>query len=543
MSQVMSSSKEGGAGRESRGVMACACALSYLAASGCADLPSVGPDYVKPEVTLNASWSESGSARVARQTSIDRAWWTTFNDETLNNLIEEAYKQNLDLRISGLRILEARALLGVAVGLQFPENPGAIASAEAVGLSQHAPNSRGLDYQFGNYQVGFDAVWEVDFWGKYRRGVRAETASYFATLADYDNALVALSAEVARTYVQIRTFEVLLMQAQQNVAVEEEGQRIAESRYRHGATSQLDVNQATTLLESTRTTIPKLTLSLRQSQNALCTLLGRPTGCTGTGLMAAASVIPMMTAPLEVIVPAEILRRRPDIRVAELRAIAQCEHIGVAKAELYPSLVLAGAIGIQTSSSGGAQSGNSTLANLVSPTSLLYSLGGSLFWPIFKYPRILNNVRVQDARYQELLVDYQQTVLKAAQEVEDELAGFLREEEAAVYAQNAALAAEVAMKLAVVQYREGATDYQRVVDTQRVLLQTQEEFARTRSAVSSNAIALYKALGGGWEMRQGQPTVPEFMATEMQKRTNWGRYFGEPLPANRNPAGIPAARK
>jgi len=489
--------------------------IGVLIATAC----NVGPKYVRPPVALNPNWSES-DPRLATDGALDVAWWKTFGDPTLDNLIETAYRQNLSLQVAGLRILEARAQLGIAVG-EFLPHGGPTASGAAKGLSEHGPNGALLDRRFGEYQVGFDAIWELDFWGKYRRGIGAAKASYLATVADYDDALVALSAEVARTYVLVRTFEALIELARQNVAVQEEGLQIAQSRFNNGATSELDVAQATNLLETTRASIPELQVSLQQTQNALSTLLGQPTGLVRS-LLTDPRGIPTPPPRVAVSVPAEMLRRRPDIRGAELRAIAQCERVGGAKAELYPKFVLFGSIGTQTSTNAG---GGSTLSNLFGPGSLVYAAGGSLVWPILNYKQLRNGVRVEDARYQQSLVEYVNTVLVAAQEVDDGIAGLLREQDAAVFAQNAVTAADLAVKLALVQYREGAVDYQRVLDTQRVRLESQNRLARTRSSAATNLIALYKALGGGWEVRQGEPVIPDATRRQMQDRTNWGKYI------------------
>ncbi|HEX8951723.1 MAG TPA: efflux transporter outer membrane subunit, partial [Polyangia bacterium] len=434
--------------------------------------------------------------------------------------------QSMPLQVAGIRILEARAQLGIAIGQQLPSNPGAIGSATLTGLNTHNATAGDVDLVAGRYQVGFDALWEVDFWGKFRRGVRAAKAAFLATIADYDDALVALDAEIARTYMLIRTFQVLIELARENVAVQEDGQQIAESRFKNGATSELDVAQATTLLESTRASIPELQVSLQHAENALCALVGRAPGCAPP-LLAGASVIPRPPAQVAVGVPAELLRRRPDIRGAELRAVAQCDRIGVAKADLFPKLTLFGSVGTLSVNSSGAPSSASSLLNLFNPATLIYSVGASLFWPILSYPQILNNVRVQDARLQQLLVDYQSTVIRAAQEVDDGIAGFLREEEAAVFAENAATSAQTSVKLALIQYREGATDYQRVLDAQRSLLDAQNNLARIHSATVTSLVALYKALGGGWQVRQGQPVVTDDNRVEMQKRTNWNGYFNK----------------
>jgi NodT family efflux transporter outer membrane factor (OMF) lipoprotein len=477
---------------------------------------------------MNASWSESRDQRLAADVAIEAAWWKAFADPTLDALIEYSYHQNLTLQIAGLRILEARAELGVATGDQYPENVGPIAKAGAVGTSEHAATgSVLLDHHYGEFQVGFDAVWELDFWGKFRRGVRAAHASYLATVADYDGALVALNAEVARTYVVIRTFEALLQQAHDNVKIQEEGVEIAQSRFKNGATSELDVAQATNLLETTRSTIPTLEMGLRHAENALSTLLGRPTGAVRS-MLGEAKGIPVPPARVAISVPAEMLRRRPDIRAAELRAIAQCDRIGVAKAELLPKFVLYGSIGTQVTAGAGASSGNSTIKNLFGPGSLAYTLGGSLFWPILNYPRLVNGVRVEDARYEQSLIEYVNTVLTAAQEVDDGMTGYLKQQDSAVFAQNAVTAAELGVKLALVQYREGAVDYQRVLDTERALLDSQNRLTNTKSSAVTNLIALYKALGGGWELRLGEPIVTDGVREEMQDRTNWGRFFKKP---------------
>ncbi len=330
-----------------------------LVFSGC----TVGPDFGKPEAKVNENWNEKSDARV-RQTAMDQQWWKAFRDPALDQLIQLAYQQNLPLQITGLRIMEARARLAIALGQQYPQQQEAFGSATNVGLSKNAPNQSFPDRYFWDYQVGFDAVWELDFWGKFRRDVEASRANLIASMADYDNALVSLTAEVARTYTVMRTSEVLIEITLANVKLQEDGLKIAESRFRNGATTELDVTQARTLLESTRASVPGLQISLQQAQNALSTLLGQPPGAV-QALLAGPPGIP--TAPAEVAVglPAELLRRRPDIRSAELNAAAQSARIGVAKADLYPSFSLFGEIGFESSSQGGALSNHADLAQSV----------------------------------------------------------------------------------------------------------------------------------------------------------------------------------
>jgi outer membrane protein TolC len=241
-------------------------------------------------------------------------------------------------------------------------------------------------------------------------------------------------------------------------------------------------------------------------------------------------------------VPAEMLRRRPDIRGAELRAAAQCERIGIAKAQLYPSFVLIGSIATQTTSGLGPsvqKATSSSFTNLFGPGSLAYNAGGSVFWPILSYRQLRNGVRVEDARFQQSLVEYVNSVLQAAREVEDGMIGFLRQQDAAVFEHNAVTAAESSVKLALVQYREGAVDYQRVLDTQRALLESQNRLAGTRSEAVTDLIALYKALGGGWELRQGDPVVTPATQREMQDRTHWNGYFAKPPGPDAHATGAP----
>jgi NodT family efflux transporter outer membrane factor (OMF) lipoprotein len=494
---------------------------------GCA----VGPDYKRPEVTLAASWSAGADPNVTTQVAVDSLWWRGFNDVTLNQLVELAYHQNLTLQVAGVKIIQARAQLAVATGLQFPQTQALFANASALGLSQNVPIPPTFPRNFLNYSLGFDAAWELDFWGKYRRGVQAEAAGMLASMADYYAALVSLTAEVARTYVTIRTNEVLVDLARENVRIQEDALKIAESRFRRGETSELDPTQATTLLESTRATIPTLQGQLQQARNALSTLLSQPPG-TVEAMLAGPKEIPRSSAKVAIGVPAEMLRRRPDIRGAELNAAAQCAHIGIAKAQLYPSFSLVGTIGLQTATTGAGT------PNIFSTNSIFYAAGPQISWPVFNYGRLTNAVRVEDARFQQLLLTYRDTVIRAAQEVEDALAGYIEAQQTAVSRQNAVTSAKRSVDLSLSAYREGAADYQRVLDAEQSLLQQQDNLAQANSSIATYLIAVYKALGGGWEWRQGQQFVPESTQREMRERTNWGDML--PYPPAGNP---PSATK
>jgi len=486
---------------------------AVLTVVGC----TVGPHYKNPVLKVNDSWNVN-SPQISAQPVADSAWWKSFNDPTLERLVQLAYNQNLTLQVAGLRIMEARAVLGIAIGNQYPQNQIS-AGVSRVGLSKNTVNKPpGFTRDYWNQQISFDASWEADFWGKYRKAVKEQKAVYVSSIDDYQNALVSLCAEVARTYVAIRTFEELIEQGRQNVRLQEESLRIADVRFRNGATSELDVTQARELLESTRASIPQLEISLAQSQNALSTLLGQPTGSL-QNLLQDPQTIPAAPAQVAVSIPAEMLRRRPDIRSAELVAIAQSERIGIAKTDLYPHFVLSGAFGIHSTEPG------TPPFNFLDPASLFFVVGPRIYWQFFEYGRIRNQVRVEDARFQQAITTYQDSVLKASEEVEDGIIGFLKTLEATAAQQNAVTAARRSVDLASLQYREGAVDYQRVLDSERTLLQEDNNLVHLRSNAATNVISLYKALGGGWEMSVGQPFVPNATSSEMKNRTNWGNLF------------------
>jgi NodT family efflux transporter outer membrane factor (OMF) lipoprotein len=477
------------------GTVAVAALSCALAVSGC----MVGPQYARPEVPLASNWTQEGDPRLATNAEVDVEWWTSFQDPVLDQLVDVAYRQDLSLQITRQRVEESRARVGVAIGELLPRNPSPVASGTVGGVT----SERGTDI-FGMYGFGFDAAWELDLWGRARHGVRAARADLLAEVADYEDAIVSLNAEIARTYVLVRTLELLIEQALANEALQADGLAIATARFQNGATSELDVAQATALLQATRARIPPLRIGHQQAVNALSTLLGRPRGFADT-ILADPRGIPSPPTTVAVGVPAELLRRRPDIRAAELRAMAQCDRVGAATAELYPSFSLTGSLGTAAVVGAGAEE---AIGRTLGPGSLLYTFGGSLFWPLLNYPQILQNIAAQDARYAASLLEYAQTVLIAAQEVEDGMVGFLLSRETVTASRAAVEAAELAVNLALVQYREGATDYLRVLDTQRVLLDAHNRLAESMSSTATSAIALYKALGGGWEMSREDTVGP-----------------------------------
>ncbi len=495
----------------------CLIVATALLSGGCTML---GPDFVTPEAPVAEKWIDQGHPAFSAEKEDFGEWWEVFEDPVLESLIRSAYEQNLSLRIAGLRVLEARAQLGVASGNLYPQSQLAFADYSRTQLSRNEANlPAGIDRSYDQADLGFDAAWELDFWGRFRRGVESADANLMASIAGYDDVLVTLTAEVARNYILIRTLEERISLALENVRIQEESLRIATVRFENGAVTELDVAQAKSLLRSTQALIPRLETFLRQAQNALSILLGMPPEDLGARL-AESRGIPTPPAEIAIGVPAELLRRRPDIQQAELLAAAQSARIGIARADLFPSFTLFGTIGLATASTGA-----SSLGDLFDGDSLTFDAGAGIRWNLFNYGRLKNRVRIEDARLQQLMVNYQNVVLLAAGEVEDALIGFLRSGEEADYLRESVEAAQRASTLAMIQYREGAIDYQRVLDTDRFRTEQQDSYTARRGDIVLNLIAMYKALGGGWQIRLGQDFVPVELRREMSERTDWGKLL------------------
>lgn len=484
----------------------------------------VGPDFSRPDPALTQAWLEAQNTRILSEQPLTKQWWKVFGDPRLESLVLDSYEQNLDLRTAGLRVLEARAQLAVAVGSLYPQTQQISASnAYSVpsqrGATAAQPGLPSGPTSLWQDSAGLNLAWELDFWGKYRRGVESYQAALESQIADYDNALVSLTAQVATSYVTLRTAQRRLAIAKSNVAVQREGLAIAEARYRHGATSQLDVQQALNVLHSTQATIPDLEKSLRQAGHALSLYLGRPP-MAWRELEENAGAIPSAPPQVATGIPADLLRRRPDIRKAEQDAAAQCARVGVAKADLYPSFTLSGNLGFQASNVGAYG-----LADIFSSQAFTAGFTPSLTWNIFNYGQIVNKVRVQDAKLQQALTDYQGKVLSALKDVEDALVSFLRAQDQSVFLGEAAKSARQALELSYTQYREGQTYYTTVLVAQQNLLTAEDNLASAQGAIALNLITLFKGLGGGWELREGRDFVPAAVREEMSGRTDWGELL------------------
>ncbi|MGO9242600.1 MAG: efflux transporter outer membrane subunit [Bryobacteraceae bacterium] len=490
----------------------------------------VGPDFVRPKVPWLGGWSSEGLRQAGRGEVRNRPatdeWWRNFNDEALDRLVAEAQVLNLDVRTAGMRILEARAELGIARSGLYPQLQQLSASALRTGtrsssgpptaLWAGATSDLSPPTALWAYGAGYDVAWELDFWGKYRRGIEAACAGYFASVAQYDDVQVLVAAQAASLYGSIRTVELRLRIAEENAALQKRILEITELLFRSGNDSELDVQQARTQYLTTLATIPELETALRQAQNALCVLLARPPGPLPE-MQSGRGTIPEAALDVIVDIPADLLRRRPDVRAVELQLAAQSALIGVNVAALYPSISLTGLIGLSATS-------------IPSVATMSWAMGPALVWNIPDYGRLKNQVLVQDARFQQIYEQYQATVLSAARELDDAAVSFANGRIQIDILRDSVQAARRSLDIAMIQYREGLVDFQRVLDSQRALFNQQEAMVATQGGILQSLITVYKALGGGWRAGRTRPFVDDAPAATMGQRRGWKNLLQEPLP-------------
>jgi multidrug efflux system outer membrane protein len=501
---------------------------------------TAGPDFVRPGLpSALGSWNGGSLAPLAAeaqarggtgasQGSYTGQWRRNFNDPLLDRLIAEAQRANPTVRIAGLRIMEARAQLGVAGSARYPQ----VQQATGELLRAGSRRAGAPDSSASSLDLGMRISWELDFWGKFKRSIEAADAGYLASIFQYDDVQVLMAAQVAALYSTIRTLEVRLAIAVQNAALLRRSLEITQELFKGGIESELDVQQARTLYLGTLATISQFEGSLRQAQNALGTLLARAPGPLPE-MTAGASGLhdpqrdPIPHARIELIVdlPAEMLRRRPDVRAVEMQMAAQSALIGVSAADLYPSISLLGSLGLAATSVSG------------SPRVLDWAFGSGMVWNVFDHGRLTNTVLLQDARFQQLYEQYQDAVLRAAREVDDAAAGFARTREQIALLAESVEAARRTLDLATLQYREGLTDFQRVIDSQRVFFSQQDLLVTSRGDLAQNLVALYKAMGGGWEGARTRPVLDAATRATMQQRSDWQGLLDAPLPAPAPEAG------
>jgi NodT family efflux transporter outer membrane factor (OMF) lipoprotein len=502
---------------KSFGIQLAAVLCAGLLASACT---TVGPEYVQPEAPLPDAWQTSPAGLKATEYELVD-WWEAFNDPILDDLVNLAHQQNLTLELAGLRVLESRAQLGIATGAQYPQQQAASGGVNHISPSENAGQG---NTSFNQVDLGAGLVWELDFWGRYRRGIESADAAMMASIANYDSVMVLVTAQVVDTYIVIRTLEEQLRIARDNLELQQRSYDIADVLYRNGESNELDVQQALTLLLSTQATVPQFQVQERLAKNAMSTLLGRPSSYVddilGTG------DIPLVPAEIALGIPADLLRRRPDVRQAELQAVAQNALVGVATADLYPSIAINGTFGIVSISK---DVGGGGASDLFSSDSISYTAGAAFNWPILNYGRIRNNIRVQDARLQQALVNYQDVVLKAARETDDAIVSLAGTQKQEPILADSVEAAKRSNDLSMLRYQEGFSGYQRVLDAQQALFRQQNSYVQNRGLSARNVVAIYKALGGGWEVRQGRAFVDENTLAVMRERTNWGSLLDSPV--------------
>lgn len=476
--------------------------------SGC----MVGPDYKPPAARVATQWLQFEDPRLKATSPVEPQWWRqAFQDPVLDRLVDEALAGNLTLRSAGLRVLQARQIILIATGNLYPQQQFVGAGAAVVDPGAAAGSSE-------VYNINFNLTWEIDVWGRIRRQIESASATFDATLSSYDGVLVSLIGQVAQTYLLIRTTEQRLTVARQNVTYQEESVRISKAKFEAGETSALDVEQAQTLLFNTRASVPLLEQSLQQFKIALAILLGRlPQDMTE--LVGKPGPIPKVSPALAVGMPQDLIRRRPDIRLAERTLAAQSAQIGVAVSDLYPAFGLAGLIGPAVSTATGQ-----VFSDLFDGGSVAYSFGGFMRWNVFNYGRIEGNIRLQDATFQQLLEDYRRTVLQAQGEVESSLVAFFQSLLQLEELRQAAEAAQRAAEISMEQYMEGMVDFNTVVSTLRTLASQQDQLASIQGTVAANLVEVYRALGGGWEIRQSDNAgdlIPVEIQDEMRERVKY----------------------
>jgi NodT family efflux transporter outer membrane factor (OMF) lipoprotein len=501
-----------------------------LAAVAClGGCTTVGPDFHPQHEAWPEHWSSAALERTtSQQVQPDASqWWQVFADPNLERLIVEADAHNTDLKVAGLRVLEARAQLGIAQSGRYPQVQQLGADAAYVKTHNHREPTPSVPGSW-QYGAGFSLGWELDFWGRFKRAIESADAAYFASQANREAVLVLMHAQVADTYYTMRTAEARLRIARENAELQKRSFEITERLFKGGESDELDFQQAKTQYLSTLSSIPNFESQIELARHALAVLIGRPPGplpeLDEQGDKQ--GYIPLVDRAVLQDVPANLLLRRPDVQAAEYQMAAQSALIGVAKADLYPSVTLLGSLAWSASSLSG------------SPSTTALAVGPSVTWNIFDHGRITNNVRVQDARLQQLAVAYQGTVRDAAREADDAATGLVSALQRDSILRDAQTSARRSLTLANTLYREGYSDFQRVLDAQQALSSEQDAYIVNRSNAVGSLIALYKAVGGGWHT--DQPLVDQATREQMQQRTDWGDLFDEPdAPSARNhaPAG------
>ncbi len=472
--------------------------IAIAFSSSCAP---VGPNYRKPEIKTPDAWHEKVTEEMSKQSGASlQTWWTIFEDPLLNDLIEQARQSNLNLKIALSGIAASRARLGIASGQELPD-ANALGSfsrfkhSDKGPLKQLAPTN-GFDGQ-NMFMVGVDALWEVDVFGRIRRQIEAAGAQYEASIEDYRDVLVTLFADVALAYVEIRSCQRQIECAVTNAAIQRKMLELTRARYDSGIASRLDTSQAMSNLANTEAAIPPLTIQLNAAINRLAVLIGKDAG----GLqhkMKKPERIPFPRTDISVGVPADLLRQRPDIRIAEKRLAAQTALIGAATADLYPRFAISGFFGMET--------GN--FSDLGDGSILAWGVKTPIKWNFFSGGKTRSNIALQKEIAQQDLFKYENTVLTAIEEVRNAIVAHAQEKIRRNWLLAAVTATREAVDLVIVQYETGLTDFNNVLVTQKTLFNQQVQLIASQAGVVLNLIRLYKALGGGWPIKDSPESSP-----------------------------------
>jgi NodT family efflux transporter outer membrane factor (OMF) lipoprotein len=470
-----------------------------LSLAGC----SVGPDHKEPALAVAAAWTEAQQKGVDTRPAELARWWTAFEDPLLNSLVERAVQSNLDLRVAEARIREARASRAVVAAGLWPtvdtsgsytrsrtsENALSIPSQNGTGGG--APDAGGSNFKLERnlFNAGFDANWEIDVFGGVRRGVEAADATIEATEYSRRDVLVTLLGDVARNYIDLRGAQRRLAVARANVKTQQDSLDLTRVRFDAGLASDLDVARAEAQVNTTAAQIPILESATKEAAYSLDLLLGLAPGALWHELEKELA-IPNLPPEVLVGLPSDLLRRRPDIRVAERRLAAATAQVGSAVADLFPKFSLTGLAGMQSISAGDWFTGGSRY----------WSIGPTIRWPIFDAGRIRANIEIRNAQQEQALNLYEKAVLAALGDVEKSLVNYSQEQVRYRSLNDAVAANRRAVEMAQELYVRGLNDYLNVLDTQRALYITETELAQSEATMAANLVALYKALGGGWQV-------------------------------------------
>lgn len=453
---------------------------------------TVGPNYPgTPRMGISKNYEPPPDPAIVPSGVVAKEWWTFFEDPTLNLLIAEAQKNNLNLAQAAARVYEARQGVYMQQGGFFP----AIGASGSV-TGQENMNTATMGNANDYYSLGFDASWEIDLWGRVRRSVEAADAGLGYAKEDYNDVLITLYAEVARAYINVRTLQLQLATAEKNLDSQRESVKLTQTLFENGLATKLDLSQALRMLASSETQLPLLRISLNEQMQTIGILLGKEPGYYKE-LLSQAGAIPKPMETINVAVPTNIIRQRPDIRKAE-RALAQAvANIGVAEGELYPTLSFDGVLNF----------GALEIGSLFTPTHRAFSFGPSFRWSIFNGGKLQANIKMQNARALQAVYGYQSAVLNALNEVENAMYALWQYKVQYQSQKNVVANARNELDLALELYQQGLISFQNVLDAQLAVFAAENDLAGAQGQAAVNCVILYKALGGGWDP-YNPPEIP-----------------------------------